>query len=174
MVIDLYAAAVLEATGNTNLPQSSWDGVALFLPQSQRVKVKKNGWFDLLEEHSSHRIYMEAIQQNPEKYVLLFRALHCGDLERNGNLKRASYIYSQWEGYWGSDSFEDVQNWLKKHGVPKQSIHTSGHAGPADLQKLAAVLKPKTVVPIHSFEPARYKELFENVEIHADGETWSV
>ncbi|MGV7245199.1 hypothetical protein ACRXB1_26230, partial [Caballeronia sp. M23-90] len=29
LVIDLYAAAVLEATGNTDLPQSHWDGVAL-------------------------------------------------------------------------------------------------------------------------------------------------
>jgi ribonuclease J len=41
MVIDLYTAAVLEATGNPKLPQSSWGGVVLFLPQSQRVKVKK-------------------------------------------------------------------------------------------------------------------------------------
>jgi ribonuclease J len=43
MVIDLYTAAILEATGNLKLPQSSWDGVALFLPKSQRVKVKQEG-----------------------------------------------------------------------------------------------------------------------------------
>jgi len=174
LVIDLYAAAVLEATGNKNLPQSDWEGVALFLPQSQRVKVKKNGWFDLLEEHSSHRIYMDAIQQHPEKHTLLFRSLHSGDLERDGNLEEASYIYSQWEGYWGRDSFEKTQSWLKKQGIPKHSIHTSGHAGPADLQKLAKALAPRKLIPIHSFEPGRYSELFENVEAHPDGETWEV
>ncbi len=169
LIIDLYAAAVLKATGNENLPQSDWDGVAMFLPQSQRVKVKKNGWFDLLNKHSSHRIYMEATQQHPENYTLLFRSLHCGDLEKNGELENASYIYSQWEGYWETDSFEDVQKFLKKHGIPKHSIHTSGHAGPADLKKLVAALNPHKVIPIHSFEPERYAELFPNVEICNDG-----
>ena len=174
LIIDLYAAAVLKATGNANIPQSEWEGVALFLPQSQRVKVKKNGWFDLLKEHSTHRIYMETIRQHPEKYTLLFRSLHCGDLEKDGDLKEASYLYSQWEGYWESDSFVDVQNFLKKNGIPKQSIHTSGHAGPADLKKLVAASAPRKVIPIHSFMPEHYPELFPNVEFHNDGECWNI
>jgi ribonuclease J len=30
----------------------------------------------------------------------------------------------------------------------------------------------KRVVPIHSFRPELYPELFANVEAHADGEWW--
>jgi ribonuclease J len=185
LVIDLYAAAVLEATGNRNLPQSDWDGMALFLPESQRRKVKNNGWFDLLKYHSKDRVLiMNApgkkpwrgglIQENPEKYTLLFRSLHIDDLDAGNCLNGASYIYSQWDGYWERDSFKSVRNWLDRHGIPKTEIHTSGHASPADLQKFVTALNPQKVVPVHSFDPERYKELFENVEIHKDGESWTV
>jgi ribonuclease J len=174
MVIDLYTAAVLEATGNLKLPQSSWDGVALFLPQSQRVKVKKEGWFDQLKHHSSHRIYMRQIQEEPEKYVLLFRPLHLRDLENNDCLAGSSYIYSQWEGYWGKDDFDEVKSLLARHQIAEHHVHTSGHASPADLQKFAEALHPRKIVPIHSFMPGKYKDLFPNVETHVDVERWNV
>jgi hypothetical protein len=41
LVIDLYAAAVLAATGNRNIPQSLWDDVRMFVPQRQRARVRK-------------------------------------------------------------------------------------------------------------------------------------
>lgn len=174
LVLDLYAATILEATGNQRLPQSDWnDGVAMLLPQSQRVKVKNNGWFDLLKKHSAHRIFIESIQQHPEKYTLLFRPLYCRDLEKADCLAGASYIYSQWEGYWDRD-FDKVKSWLSQNGIIKQSIHTSGHAGTADLQKLVKALNPRKTIPIHSFMPERYSELFPNVEIHNDAEQWEV
>ncbi len=174
LVIDLYAAAILEATENPKLPQSDWDDVALFLPHSQRVMVKRNEWFDLLKKHSTNRIFIESFQENPEKYTLLFRPLYCRDLEQGNCLEGATYTYSQWEGYWDRDSFGELKPWLEENNIPKHSIHTSGHASPADLQKLATALNPKKLVPIHSFEPERYPDLFPNVEIHSDGEKWVV
>lgn len=173
LIIDLYAAAILAATENPNLPQSDWDDVALFLPHSQRIKVKKNGWFDLLKTHSTNRIFIESIRDSPEKYTLLFRPLYCRDLEQGKCLEGASYVYSQWEGYWDRDSFGELKPWLELNHIPKLSIHTSGHASPADLQKLAKALAPRKIVPIHSFEPECYPDLFPNVEIHNDGEKWT-
>ncbi len=174
MVMDLYAAAVLEATGNLRLPQSSWDGVALFLPKSQRVKVKKEGWFDQLKQHSSRRIYMRQIRKEPGKYVLLFRPLHLRDLESSDCLAGASYVYSQWEGYWEKKDFDEVKSLLARYKIKEHHIHTSGHASPNDLQKFAKALNPGKVVPIHSFLPEKYQDLFPNVEIHTDGERWEV
>ncbi len=57
MIIDLYTAAILEATDNANLPQSSWSDVALYVPQAQRLQIKNNAWFDLLKHHSTNRIW---------------------------------------------------------------------------------------------------------------------
>lgn len=174
LVIDLYSAAILEATGNQHIPQSDWPEVALFVPQSQRVQIKNNAWFDLLKRHASHRIFIEHLQEAPKKSTLLFRPLHMRDLEYGNCLEGASYIYSQWEGYWDKGSYDTVKEWLERNGIKKHSIHTSGHASPADLQALVAAINPRKVVPIHSFMPERYPELFPNVEFHNDGQWWEV
>jgi ribonuclease J len=174
LVIDLYTAAILEATGNEHIPQSTWPDVALYVPQAQRIQIKKNGWFDLLKRHSTHRIFIEHLQNSSRKSTLLFRPLHRFDLERAECLAGATYIYSQWEGYWEQGAYEMVKDWLERHAIPKHSIHTSGHACPTNLKNLVSAINPRKVVPIHSFMPERYPELFPNVEAHDDGEWWEV
>lgn len=174
LIIDLYAAAILEATGNPNIPQSNWPDVALFIPQVQRVQIKENAWFDLLKHHSSNRIFIENLQETPNKSVLLFRPLYCRDLERGNCLKGTAYIYSQWEGYWEQDSYQKLKEWLERKAIQKISIHTSGHASPTDLKRIVQAINPRRVVPIHTFFPERYSELFPNVQFHNDGEWWAV
>jgi len=174
LVIDLYAAAILDATGNGAIPQSDWPDVALFVPQAQRRQIKENAWFELLKQHASNRIFIEDLQHDPSRFTLLFRPLHRFDLERGKCLAKATYIYSQWEGYWETGSYDTIKNWLERLGIVKQSIHTSGHASPADLQAFVAALMPRKVIPIHSFVPERYADLFTNVEAHQDGEWWAV
>lgn len=174
LVIDLYTAAILEATGNQNIPQSDWPDVALFVPQSQRIQIKENAWFDLLKRHTTNRIYIEDLQNAPRKATLLFRPLHRFDLERGQCLTGAAYIYSQWEGYWESGLYDMLKQWLDRYSIPKYSIHTSGHASPVDLKQFVGAINPRRVVPIHSFMPDRYPELFPHVEAHEDGQWWEV
>jgi ribonuclease J len=174
LVIDLYAAAVLEATGNTNLPQSDWKDMALFVPEAQRLHIKKNSLFELLAGHSKNRIFMSDLKADPGKYAVLFRPLHRKDLERGDCLADACYVYSQWDGYWDLGMYDTVRTWIECRKIPRVSIHTSGHASPKDLKTFVEALAPKRVVPIHSFKPELYPQLFDNVEPHADGEWWTV
>jgi ribonuclease J len=174
LVIDLYTAAILEATGNENIPQSAWPDVALYVPQAQRIQIKEHAWFDLLKRHSANRIFIEHLQKDSKKSTLLFRPLHRHDLERADCLMGATYIYSQWEGYWERGAYHMVKDWLERHAISKHSIHTSGHASPADLQRIVLAINPRKIVPIHSFFPERYIELFPHVEVHDDGKWWEV
>lgn len=174
LVIDLYTAVILEATGNEKLPQSSWAGIELYTPMLQMKQINNNGWGEIHKRHSAGEIAIEAIKKNPGKYTLLFRSLHCMDLGRNFCLNDALFIYSQWGGYWKRDSFKKVRAWLKRHHIPKIEVHTSGHADLSDLQKFANALNPRKIVPIHSFMPFEFINLFPNVEIHKDGENWSI
>jgi ribonuclease J len=174
LVVDLYAAAILETTGHSHIPQSDWDDIALFVPQSQRLQVKKNAWFDLLKRHSTHRVFMEDLQATPEEFALLFRPLHQLDLEHANCLNGAAYVYSQWEGYWDGGTYDRAKDWLLGHNIAKHSIHTSGHASPVDLKVFVAAMAARQVVPIHSFMPEHYPTLFANVCPHADGQWWDV
>jgi ribonuclease J len=174
LVIDLYTAASLEATGNHKVPQSGWRDVTLFVPQAQRIQIKQNAWFDRLNRHIANRIYVEHLQKAANRLTLLFRPLHRSDLEKGDCLEGAAYIYPQWEGYWESDSLERVKSWLDRNGIKQCSIHTSGHASPADLKRIVAAVHPRKAVPIHSFFPERYAELFSNVEIHNDRDWWEL
>lgn len=175
LVIDLYTAMVLEATGNPSIPQSDWERVAVCIPLAQRIQIKRNGWFADLKRHTDRRIYADRhLAKTPKDYVLLFRPLWMGELERYGCLADACLIHSQWQGYLTETRFQNIDEWRRRHGMGFHEIHTSGHASPADLKRFAKALAPKRLVPIHSNCPDSYVTLYPDVEQHTDGEWWEV
>lgn len=173
LIVDLYAAEILHATSCATIPQTSWPDVGLFTPQHQRVKIKAEGLFPLLDRHKAHRAFPEALAAEPSRFVVLFRGTMLADLVRAG-LSGARAIWSQWDGYLKDERGAAVQAALAAAGVPLEVIHTSGHASIPDLQRLAAAIRPHALVPIHTFAADRFPSLFENVVVRADGEWWEV
>jgi len=55
-------------------------------------------------------------------------------------------------------------------GIDFHYAHTSGHATVVDLQKFAAALKPKMLVPIHTEHGGKFKEFFDNVYVVNDNQ----
>jgi ribonuclease J len=53
-------------------------------------------------------------------------------------------------------------------------VHTSGHASVPDLQRLAASVAPRRLVPVHSEAGDRFPELFADVDRQQDGVWWQV
>ena len=174
LVIDLYTAVVLEATGRHNIPQSRWDGMKLYVPHSQRVFIKKNELFDDLERHSANRIYPEDLPRLRGQAVMLFRPLSMRDHGVCAALDGAAFTYSMWPGYLKDEGAQGILKWLDANRIPHQIIHTSGHASVADLVRFAAAFAPRRLVPIHSYETDRFAEFFDNVVRQADGVWWEV
>ena len=173
-LIDLYTAVILEATDRTTIPQSHWDGVKLYIPHRQRVFIKNNKLFDDLEPHAPNRIYPEDLPGLAGRAVMLFRPMAMNDRGVQAALEGARLTYSMWQGYLKAESSQRVMQWLETNGIPWGSIHTSGHASVADLQRFAAALAPRSLVPIHSFETGRFAEFFDNVDRKEDGVWWEV
>ena len=174
LLIDLYSALVHEATGRPRIPQSHWDEVKLYIPQQQRVLIKNSRMFDDLRRHERNRVYPEELPGLRGKAVMLFRTGMMHDPGVQAALSGARLTYSMWEGYLKEESTRKVTKWLEENGIPLQVLHTSGHASVADLQRFAAALAPRRLVPIHSFETARFAEFFDNVDRQEDGEWWEV
>ncbi len=76
-----------------------------------------------------------------------------------------------WHGYLERSNLGEF---LESNGVPITEIHTSGHAYVSQLQMLADALKPRWIIPIHTFYPEKFKEMFPNVIQLKDDETVSI
>lgn len=173
-VVDLYTADILRKTENPRLPQATWEGVKVFLPESQKRQIKSKQFFTMATQYKMSRIYPEQLTALASKTVMLFRPSMMRDMEKAGCLEDARLIYSLWKGYLKQERQQPFLEWLKKHDIPLVHCHTSGHASPQDLQQFAKAIAPKILVPIHSFATKRFKEYFANVEMKEDGQWWGV
>jgi ribonuclease J len=175
LIIDGYTAYILKATGNRAIPQSDWGGIQIFWPNYLREKMDRKGQSNLVDDLAGHRISAERIAEAPCRAVMLFRTSMMQDLEQYpASLIGASLIYSLWPGYLEKDDARPFLAWLKKHCIPRDYCHTSGHATVKDLQALVAAIKPSVIIPIHTSAPGRYKDLFDKVMSVNDGAWWNV
>jgi ribonuclease J len=173
-IVDLYTASILKAIKNPRLPQPGFKSFHVFIPKFQRILIKKQELFDLPISVAFCRVYPEKLPDLASSSVMLFRPSMAEDLEWAGCLEGANLIYSLWPGYLKGERYRWLHAWIERHQISLAYCHTSGHAPVADLKRLAEAISPKRLVPIHSFEPDSYPDLFENVELKNDGETWSV
>ena len=81
LILDMYTAEILQATGNPNVPQADWNGVRVFLPDSQRRQIIKSQKFELAERYKPRRIYPEKLALEAPRSVMLFRPSMSRDLE---------------------------------------------------------------------------------------------
>ena len=80
-------------------------------------------------------------------------------------------FWSQWDGYLAEgQAGAALKANCERRGIPFETVHTSGHASPSDLKRLAAAVAAKRLIPIHTFERLRFPDIFSNVELPNDGE----
>ncbi len=174
LILDLYTAEILRATGNDKLPQGTWDNIRVFLPNSQRYRVIKEKLFDEVSLYKNKRIYPKQLATEAGQSVMIFRPSMCRELEKANCLQGSHMIYSLWAGYLKDERTQPFLNWLEKYGIPMDHVHTSGHASIADLKRFSSAINSRKLVPIHSFNPQDYSDLFDRVEIRQDGKWWEV
>ena len=59
IIVDMYAAEILRATGNPRLPQAGWNGIQVFLPASQKWRIQNEKAFDIATPYDRYRIYTQ-------------------------------------------------------------------------------------------------------------------
>ncbi len=173
-VMDLYAATIARATGRGTIPQADSDGVRIFVPLSQLIRVKQSQEFERVAWVRERRIFPEDLAKRADQLVVTFRGSMANDFERAGCLEGAHAIWSMWRGYLDDASGVKLRGWLAARAIPLSILHSTGHANVADLQRFAAAINAREVVPVHTRQATRYPELFANVRERRDGEWWTV
>jgi ribonuclease J len=172
LVVDAYAAEVLKATGSEHIPKPvrGWPNIAIYIPHFQRVQIKKKGIAPIVKSYRGFRLWPEQLTEHAPRSVMLFRPWMLRDLDRANAMIDARVIWSQWEGYLKEGPGAELKAECKRRNIPFEIIHTSGHASPRDLKRLAAAVAPKRLIPIHTFERNRFPSLFKNVTLVDDGD----
>ena len=173
-IIDMYTAEMLRATGNKRMPQADWNGIKIFLPKSQKYRIIQEKAFDISDNYKPYRIYPERLAEEAANSVMLFRPSMIRDLEGAECLDGSVVVCSMWAGYLKQPEKQWFVDWVKKAGLNIIHCHTSGHASIPDLKRLRMAFPHAKAVPVHLQDRQRFVELFDNVELHDDGEWWKV
>jgi ribonuclease J len=174
LVIDLYTAFVLDKLGviSPSIPQFGWEGVRVLYSYYHAQKLADLDKA-LLYKYKKSKIEFEEIRDNPNDKVLLakdsryFRTI----IAKLKGHSQANAVFSMWHGYLEKG---DLSQFLEGNGITLTEIHTSGHAYIGQLQMIADALKPRWIIPIHTFYPEKFKEMFPNVIQLNDDETISL
>lgn len=172
-VADAYTAFVMYLIASeTSVPRpESTEGVKVFFPKFFEENYEKKQ----LEKHfrlmSPARIGMEEIRTDPSRFVMLFRpSMLVSDF--NSLLPEGSRcLYSRWSGYLDQPDWQPVKAALAKANGDLIEAHTSGHIHYGDIVDFVSQVQAKTVIPIHTFEPEKFKTFSPNVKLLSDGET---
>jgi ribonuclease J len=176
-VVDPYAAFVMHlVSGQCHIPRPTARAHIRvyynrhFETTYQRRKLRKI--FDMFQED---RITEQEILERPERHVMIYR-ISMAKLDFGGGIipAGARCLYSYWDGYLKRPEWTEFIERVKSAGGDFLECHTSGHIFAEDIVEFVRAVGPRTVVPIHTFEPWQFQKHFPNVEKLTDGQPYTL
>jgi ribonuclease J len=168
LAIDFYIATVLTELskfGKIPYPSKNFPEIRVFFPYHLSKMISEQGNKDILYRFKKFKITKEQIDGQFDKTVMIVRPSMKTDLEYIKNLENGTFIYSVWSGYKKEDATQEFIRFLTGRGMTEKELHTSGHADRDTLKRMVDVLKPKNLVPIHTFEGDKYKKIFTGTKV---------
>ncbi|QDT29909.1 Ribonuclease J 1 [Gimesia panareensis] len=174
-VADVYTAFIMHLLQNElPLPQPEPDGlVRVYVPQALRESNPRSGKAKQIERFLDSEITMTEICNQPDQFLMVFRASMLDDFGDQFP-GAARCLYSRWHGYLEQPEWETVREKLKSVNGDLYEVHTSGHMLSADIVCLIEKMNPKTIIPVHTFEPEQFKKHFDNVVQIQDGVEYEI
>jgi len=176
-ILDLYAANVLYELGRKTLPlpTNSFKDVKVLFTKHFMKKLsirKKKDWYT---RWRPYEISPEELHRLGGKAFVIYRERSIPELEIAGIPAGSVLFYAQWRDYMKETSFDETRKFMKKHKISLIEAHTSGHAPVKDLKRLARVLNPGFIIPIHTKERDKFSRYFgKKVYLLNDGENFQV
>ena len=168
LAVDFYIANILKDLakfGAIPYPSKNFPEIKVFFPYKLSRMITSKGREDLLYRFKSYKITKEQIDEQYDKTVMIVRPSMLKDLKYIKNLENGCFIYSMWSGYKKDKVTREFIDFLTDKGMREKTIHTSGHADQNALKKMVDILRPKNLVPIHTFEGNQYEKIFTGTKV---------
>lgn len=181
LVVDLYTADVLlQAPDGSGLPRPdrhAFSSLLVMVTPGLARRYKAMGREDHLARVLATGRATSRAKTAQHDAIVMTRASLLRDFERGDVLRIGAddaFVHSSWSGYLNED--DPLSPWVKAGaaGARRELIHTSGHAGPADLARFADKTAPRYLVPVHGVEWDAPGIALPPVMRLGDGQAWSV
>lgn len=162
-VIDVYVAKILKVLSKfaqIPYPSTYFKNLLVLYPYFTSKRLKREGNEKILYEFKSYKIKKEEISAQADRFVMLVRPSMQKDLEKISGIDGGNFIYSMWDGYLSKQSTKNFVDYLTNKKFKIIKIHTSGHADTGSLKEMVNAIKPKNIVPIHTFNGSEYAGIF--------------
>lgn len=167
-VIDSYTAFILDRLKkiSPNIPQFDWGKHirVFFVPNSYTKKMAED---NSLFKFKAAKVAYSEMQELRNRFVIKDSYTTRNIFAKKKDMINSVLIYSMWEGY-----LSELRPFWDKHNIPIIEVHSSGHAYVEELQQFVKAIKPKHIIPNHTFYPEKYNEYFDgNIKFIKDKET---
>lgn len=169
-VQDIFIANLTKLT-KTSIPNPvTFNDVYTYIPLKRYLKKEKGFYCKYIKPYNEKNAINKMFNND---YVLNVRTSMINDLKKfkeKGLITNACLIYSMWDGYLKKEEFKKFLKEVKELGIDIVYLHTSGHACINTIKEMVNILKPKIVIPIHTTNKMKAKEIFKNSVILNDNE----
>jgi ribonuclease J len=164
LIVDIYVATILKTLSEfaqIPYPSDDFKNMKVIFPYYLSKRLADDGKKEILYQFTNFKITKEEISTQPDKYVMIVRPSMQKDLEHIQGIDGGNMIYSMWEGYLKKSATKKFMEYFENRNFSRHNIHTSGHADIDTLKKMVDAVKPKNIVPIHTFHPGDYGKIFD-------------
>jgi ribonuclease J len=115
----------------------------------------------------------ELVRREPARFVVQLAANELGTLLDLGAGPGTVFLHANGEPLGPFQAGWDLlQQWLARLQVPFASIGASGHATPHDLHRVAELVAPAVLYPVHSADPSRFQAPPGTLRVVAEYGRW--
>ncbi|MBU3905191.1 MAG: MBL fold metallo-hydrolase [Nanoarchaeota archaeon] len=190
LIIEVRQAIMLDLLskyGANGLPTSDDKNIMIFYPKKSWGLVGREGFTNeqVQQDYSTWEksylgcknvITAEEIAKNQDKYVMFMNYFQLNNL-LDIKPKNAVHIRSICEPFNESMELdqERIDNWLKLFKMyPEHKIHSSGHASGPAIFDMIETIKPKSLFPIHTELPGKFRHLSMKVKMVKQGTVYNL
>lgn len=153
---DTYLAEIATAAGE-HIPNPKFRDVYAFLIYPSKYEFLKKHERKVGKDRLSKMNFVMCVRTSMLSYLAA--------LSKHMSFENGILVYSLWSGYRETDSMRLFLSECEKMGLRIETLHTSGHADESTILKLIEWVKPTVLIPVHTENAARFREIASGVTI---------
>ena len=153
---EVYMADIATAAGGS-IPNPNFDDVYAFITSPSKFSMLTKYERRAGKSFISKKPFVMCVRNSMLRYLK--------SLAGKMSFENGLLVYSFWSGYRETESMKNFLLECEKLGLQIVTLHTSGHADESTIKKLIEAVNPKVLIPIHTENAQRFRELAPNLAI---------